>query len=98
MPTEAKGRKRVTVESLAVSVESVAMSVDNLAGMVQEGFLDMGNRITRVEGRLTSVEVAVSGLQQEMKEVKAALPTFVPMTMHEQLKKRVAVVEEKVGV
>jgi DNA-binding FrmR family transcriptional regulator len=85
--------------------QAEAMTLDKLAMMVQAGFLDMGDRFERVEGRLTNVERTVSDMQielhdvkTELHDVKKALPDFTTVNMHLQLTRRVCVIEEHLKI
>lgn len=67
------------------------MTLDRLAEMVQEGFLDMGQRFDRLEGRMSNVE-------SDMVEVKDQLTKCVTVSMHGQLTKRVSALEGHLGI
>ena len=73
--------------------------------MVQEGFLDMGQRFNRVDERLEALEidvgqlkVDVGQLKVDMAEVKGELPKFATVGMHAQLAGRVCTIEDHLGI
>ena len=87
--------------------QAEAMTLDKLALMVQAGFLDMGDRFERVEGRLISVEDRLSGVEERLTSVEvdltdvvnrltgveSKLSNFATVNMHQQLTGRVCVIE-----
>lgn len=67
------------------------MTLDRLAEMVQEGFLDMGERFDRLESD-------VGQLKSDMVEVKGELPKFATTIEHSQLSRRVVAIEDHLGL
>lgn len=73
--------------------------------MVQDGFLDMGERLTRVEGRMDGLEGRMDGLESrmgdlehEMAKLRNEFPKYATASMHEQLSRRVVAIEGHLGL
>ena len=72
--------------------------IEDLAAMVQEGFLEVGQRVDSLEERTCRVETSLVGLKYDFVEFKVALQNFVPRPEHRQLEKRVATLENHAGI
>ncbi len=50
-----------------------SVTLDDLAGMVQKGFLEQGDRMDRIEGRLGSVEGRLERVESRLTKVESRL-------------------------
>jgi len=73
-------------------------TTDDLGTMIKKGFDGVDKRLDGVDKRLDKLEVGQKSLKRDMEEIKLKFAYTAWQIDLEELKKRVAKVEQKIGI
>lgn len=95
----------VVYENTQTQIAVLAENIQTLDEKMERGFADMRREMVGIDKRLMRVEVTVMGLEEDMKEVKEEVKLIrkemksdITAEKYNELKRRVEILEEKVGV